>query len=175
MTGEGGIAMNMRKSMLSIAAQAAPILIVALVVLRVHAQTPPSYPLTCRGGGGSSFDFSIGASGGLPSALTVHFRGASVGAATRPPQAGECAWLDRGWRTGEPELLQWGGRPDYVRLSFAADGRLGSIRLPSPAGADATDFRYLLDALRTGRTFQVRAYSGGLFGARFLVITHVGP
>lgn len=168
--------MNMRKSMLSTAAQAAAaILTVALVVLPVYAQPPPSYPLMCRGGGGSSFDLFLGASGGLPSALTVHFRGASVGAATRPPQAGECAWLDRGWRTGEPQLLHWAGRPDNVGLSFAADGRLDSVRLPSRAGADATDLRYLLDALRTGRTFQVRAYSGGLLGARFLVITHVGP
>ena len=62
-------------------------------------------------------------------------------------------------------------------MSFTRDGRLTSVGVPSTGAstADDADLRYLLNALRTGNTFQVQAQSVSLFGSRFLSITRVGP
>ena len=138
-----------------------------------HAQ-PQSYPLACRGGG-SLFQLNIDVGGSDKSNLTISFKGAPAGASTRAPQRGECAWLDRGWRSGEPQTMTWVGDIENLGLAFSPDGRLSSISAQR-AGPQSAQLKYLLDALRRGQTFQVHAYRDtARSGESFLRVTRVGP
>jgi hypothetical protein len=139
-----------------------------------YTADPASYPLVCQGGGGL-FQLNIDVGGSDRSNLTVTFKGASQGASARRPERGECAWLDRGWRQGEPQMLTWAGDVDNVGLAFSPDGRLGSIdvRRAGPGGAQ---LKYLVDALRKSEPFQVHAYrASSKSGQAYLRITRVGP
>jgi hypothetical protein len=164
--------MNTTGTVLRRAMWAVGILMAASAASAISAE-PPSYPLVCRGGA-SPFQLYIDFGGSDKSFLTVSFRGASAGVNTRPPERGECAWLDRGWRSGEPQVLRWAGNLDDVRLVFSPDGRLSSVDLPR-AGPGGAQLKYLIDALRSGSPYQVHAHSAALFGARFLIVTRVGP
>jgi hypothetical protein len=138
-----------------------------------HAQ-PQSYPLVCRGGG-SLFQLNVDVGRSDKSNLTISFKGASAGASARAPQRGECAWLDRGWRGGEPQIMTWAGDVDSLGLAFSPDGKLSSVKTLR-AGPQGAQLKYLLDALRNGTSFQVHAYrDNARSGQSFLRITRVGP
>lgn len=163
--------MNANRRLLS--AWLGGMLAAALAVPPAQAQ-PQSYPLVCRGGG-SLFQLNIDVGRSDKSNLTISFKGASAGASARAPQRGECAWLDRGWRSGEPRVMTWAGDLENLGLAFSPNGRLSSIDAQR-AGPQGAQLKYLLDALRNGTAFQVHAYRDtARSGESFLRITRVGP
>jgi hypothetical protein len=66
-------------------------------ISEAHAQR--SYPLVCRGGG--TMKAEVLANGTMRMFFTPAFEGAN----NAPPQAGQCTWLDRAFRDGEPHVL----------------------------------------------------------------------
>jgi len=71
------------------------------------------YPMVCRGGGAMKAEIFAGA-------IIVRFEPTDVGVGVAPPGPGQCGWLDRGWRPGEPASLQYSGNPNGLR--YLADG-----------------------------------------------------
>jgi hypothetical protein len=65
------------------------------------------YPMICRGGGAMKLGIFAGT-------VIVRFEPTEVGAGVAPPGPGQCGWLDRGYRPGEPASLQFSGNPDGV-------------------------------------------------------------
>ena len=86
---------------------------------------PPSYALTCLGGG------HMRANATSDGFVRITFGPASQGSSVAPPRKGECAWGDRGFRPGEPQMLVY-------------------------SGARAGD---LAKAAKKGKVFQVHAYN----------------
>lgn len=79
------------------------------LVLVPDAQLPPQepsapagYAITCTGGGNMTAQAS---SDGF---LRILFDAAAQGSAAAAPQPGQCAWADRGFRPGEPQMLVYG-------------------------------------------------------------------
>lgn len=73
-----------------------------------------SVALLSLGGTPDSTDYSLVCRGGEPMELRVHrnliavwFKTAATGAEAASPAPGHCAWLDRGFRPGEPSVLLW--------------------------------------------------------------------
>ena len=75
--------MNAKKAMVCGAPVVTALVLTVLVGARVYAQT--SYPLMCRGGGTFELRVNTGFPAPTQAVLFVNFRGASAGAATRPP------------------------------------------------------------------------------------------
>jgi hypothetical protein len=141
---------------------------------------PPSYPLLCHGGPGMRIMVNHDVDGaGIPgaAAMFIYFKPASTAGSAAPPGPGECIWMDRTFRPGEPAVL-WIRSP-HVEFAFQVygDGRLvrdaSGIRL-SPEGnsAEAQKWRYLTDGVLNGKQFTTRVYNDS---GRVMVITSVGP
>lgn len=113
--------------------------LLTLTALPAAAQT--AYPLVCRGGG--SMIASVAANGGLSMQFTPGRAGAGAGA----PAAGECRWLDRAFRSGEP----------------------GRLALPS---GTPNNTLALIGAMLRGETFYAHVYNDGAGNMR---VTRVGP
>jgi hypothetical protein len=145
-----------------------------LIASAAHAQEPRSFPLLCQAGPGQSIDVIIN-NGGTKTDLYVRFRGASSGVSARPPKAAECAWLDRGWRKGEPEILHWQGDLANFRLLFKGDRVTPHGNSSGPTPGDR-EFKYLLEALTKYGKFQVYAHAQSR-GSQppELKITRIGP
>lgn len=122
----------MLKSLLAVTAAS------ALIVLGTGAsEAAQSYPMICKGGG--AMQARVLANG------TIQLRfdpSASAGDA----QPGQCAWIDRGFRSGEPTTLSLRG--------------------------DRRGMNYLLDGMLSGDRFYVHGYNNGS-GA--MVVTRIGP
>ena len=58
-----------------------------------------SFPMVCRGGGGMRVEILGNGT------MRVFFAPAAQGANTAPPGSGHCTFLDRGLRSGEPNVL----------------------------------------------------------------------
>ncbi len=115
-----------------------------------------SYPLVCRGGGSMQARM-------WPKGLA--------------PSAGQCAWLDCGWRSGEPQTLNWNSSDiDRVTVVYGGDGRIRTFETQGDGRAPES-FRYLLDAVRRSDLFYVHAYQASCRGGKcpFLSVTRVGP
>ena len=127
-----------------------------------------SYPIMCRGGGTMKGTF-------WPKGIKFHFVGASEGAGVRTPQAGQCTWLDRGFRVGEPREIVWHSR-DLKGLSvkFNAQGKITQLTMK---GKHGSQYQYLYNGIRNGRVFQLHAYQATCSGKKcpFLSTTRVGP
>ncbi len=82
------------------------ILIVMLSATPIAANAKsPSYVLECRGGGRMfATIFNVG------NIEVLGFRSARTAAGVRPPNAGECAWLDRPMSKNEPLRLFYSQR-----------------------------------------------------------------
>jgi len=106
-----------------------------------------SYPLMCRGG--SAMNGSIS-----HSRIYVRFLGAKQGVSVRPPQPGECAWLDRGFLPGEPQVFIW-YPSDTIGLSID----FGNNEVNKISAGNAK-FNYVANGILKGTTFQVHAYRG---------------
>lgn len=138
-----------------------------LQVSDAHAE-PKSYPLMCRGGGIMKGTF-------WPKGIKFQFTGGSQGAGARPPQPGECTWLDRGFRPGEPREIVWHDRDlDGLMVNFDAQGRLNSLEIKGKA---SDKYKYLFNSIRNGSVFQIHAYNATCRGSKcpFLSTTKVGP
>lgn len=79
--------------------------------------TPRSYQLICKGGG--AMVATIKSNG----TIALRF---SPGSEAGVPQAGQCTWLDRGFREGEPNLLSLAGDRDGT--SYLLNSMLGGDR-----------------------------------------------
>ena len=106
----------------------------------IPAAAQKSYPVVCKGGGNMMAEVSAG------NTVRVRFEPADTGASDAPPAAGECAWLDRGFRSGEPNNL-------LVR----GNGRHAN---------------YLLDAVRNAGMFQAHVHNNQR-GA--MIVDRIGP
>jgi hypothetical protein len=137
---------------------------------------PPSYPLICRGGPGmrimTAHDVPDGVRTG-DNAMTVFFRAARTAA---NPGPGECVWMDRTFRPGEPENF-WIKGPVEFAFQVTGDGRLvrdgSGWRLnPEGSGPQARNWKTIVDGVLNGGTFTVHVYNES---GRTMVVTRVGP
>lgn len=99
--------------------------------------TPNSYPLICKGGGAMQARISPNA--------TIQLR-FNPGSAAGDAQAGQCTWIDRGFRPGEPAVL---------------------LLRANRSGMD-----YLLNGMLSGSRFYVHGYNNGNGS---MIVTRVGP
>jgi hypothetical protein len=119
----------------SITAAAAAIVMAAFSLAPAEA-APRSYPLICQGAG------SMVASIKSNATIALRFSPGREASVVRP---GECTWVDRAFREGEPTVLSLTGNRH---------------------GAD-----YLLEGMLSGERFYVHGYNDG--NGR-LVITRIG-
>ena len=127
-----------------------------------------SYPLMCRGGAAMKGTLT-------PKGITFQFKGGTQGAGSRPPQPGECTWLDRGFRPGEPRTLNWWHRDlKALAIDFDAQGRIRRLDIK---GKPSANFKYIYNSIRNGSVFQLHAYQAKCRGRNcpFLSITRIGP
>jgi len=146
------------------------------------ATTPPSYPLRCRGGAGMKImvNHDVDAAG-VPgaTAMFIHFKWSAKPARIQEPLPGECGWLDRTVRTGEPSVM-WIKSP---KIEFAfqvmGDGKI-VVDTTGPRvnveGAtlspEAKNWQYLVDGVLRGQLFTAKVYNES---GRVMVVTGVGP
>lgn len=95
-----------------------------------------SYELRCRGGG-LKFNSTVGrtsSSGEQMMNVTIDFAPGTQGAGTRKPNLnpGQCSWIDRGFRQGEPPQI----RLEMVSFAQQAQARHGSPVDRSPTAAE---------------------------------------
>ena len=132
---------------------------IALVLSSDYAQAEPkSYPLMCRGGGVMKGIFSVWD-------IKVDFIGAKQGAAVRLPQPGECAWLDRGFRSGEPQKFRWAAKRKMLLQAFFESQDVKKIL------SSSQNFNYLAKGILNGEVFQVHAYRGQCPGKKCNILT----
>jgi len=118
-------------------------------------------------------------SDGIPGATSmwIFFKAASRPGSEAQPEPGECTWMDRTLRAGEPASLFI--HAPHVEFAFQVmgDGRLSrdasGIRLNPEGNSDhAQAWRYMTDGVLKGSVFTVKAYNAS---GRVLVVTSVGP
>jgi hypothetical protein len=134
-----------------------------------------SYPLICRGGPGmrimTAHDVPDGVRTG-DNSMTVFFRSAR---AAGNPGPGECVWMDRTFRPGEPESFALKG-PVEFSFQVYGDGRIardgsGWRLTPEGSGPQAQDWRQIVNGVLNGGVFTVQVYNGG----SSMIVTRVGP
>ena len=131
-----------------------------------------SYPLMCRGG--SAMKTVLRTQG-----MLIYFQGGKQGAQVRPPRSGECTWLDRGFRPGEPRELGWVAKDSISQLQvmFAPPNQIIAMKIfGSPKGV--ADYNYLYNKIRNSEVFQVHAFLDTCRGGKkcsYLTVTRVGP
>ena len=96
-----------------------------------------SYELRCRGGGSMKFNSTPGStssSGEQMMNVTIDFAVGTQGAGTGKPNLnpGQCSWIDRGFRPGEPPQI----RLEIVSFGQQAEARHGSPVDRSPTAAE---------------------------------------
>ncbi|MBP6013126.1 MAG: hypothetical protein KBA31_12940 [Alphaproteobacteria bacterium] len=143
---------------------------------------PPSYPLLCRGGGNMKIMVNHDVDGaGIPgaTAMTIFFTPAGVAGGVSAPPPGQCVWMDRTFRPGEPANM-WIRSPN-IEFAFqvTGDGRVvydGSGPRVNVEGAhispEARAWDSVVRAVLSGGLFTVQVYNES---GRTMVITRVGP
>lgn len=96
--------------------------------------------MICHGGAGMSAQ--VAADG----TIRLGFNPTTTAASATPPGPGQCGWLDRGWRSGEPPVLK-------------SSGGLSAVH-------------YLIDGMVGGGSFYVHVHNDN---AGSMVVDHVGP
>lgn len=143
---------------------------------------PPSYPLLCRGGGNMKIMTNHDVDGaGIPGAthMTIFFTPAAVAGGVMPPPRGQCVWMDRTFRPGEPANM-WIKSPN-IEFAFQIMGN-GRVVYDTTGprvnveGAhispEAQAWDSVVRAALTGDLFTVQVYNES---GRTMVITRVGP
>ncbi len=134
-----------------------------------------SYPLICRGGPSMrivvNHDVPDGVHTGA-TAMTVYFHPAATAASPAP---GECVWMDRTFRAGEPANF-WIKNDVEFAFQVNGNGRLShdgsGWRLnPEGSGPAAHDWATIVDGVLNGGTFTVQVYNAG----STMAVTSVGP
>lgn len=137
----------------------------------VHAK-PKSYPLMCRGGSGMKAVLR-------ERGMLIFFQGGKQGAQVRPPGVGECTWLDRGFRPGEPQELGWVAKDPISQLNvmFAPPNKIITMEIHGTP-KEVANYKYLYNKIRNGEVFQVHAFldtCGKGKKCSWLTVTRVGP
>ena len=96
-----------------------------------------SYELRCRGGGSMKFNSTPGStssSGEQMTNVTIDFAVGTQGAGTGKPNLnpGQCSWIDRGFRPGEPPQIHL----EIVSFGQQAEARHGTPVDRSPTAAE---------------------------------------
>jgi len=96
-----------------------------------------SYELRCRGGGSMKFNSTPGStssSGEQMMNVTIDFAVGTQGAGTGKPNLnpGQCSWIDRGFRPGEPPQIHL----EIVSFGQQAEARHGTPIDRSPTAAE---------------------------------------
>jgi hypothetical protein len=152
------------------------------ISIAASAADPPSFPLLCHGGPGMRIVTNHDVDGaGVPgaTAMFIYFTPAAKAGSVQKPGPGECVWLDRTFRPGEPAVL-WIKSP---RIEFAfqvtGDGRVfrdaTGLRLNvegTAQSAEARHWQYLVDGVMKGQLFTTQVFNSG---GRVMVVTSVGP
>lgn len=107
----------MTRKILSIAATAAITAFGAAALPQAASAEPHSYLLICNGGGAMRAMLGSGGS------IQLDF---DAGRVAGNPRAGECTWVDRGFRPGEPTILAI--RNDRNAAEYMVRGMLDSGR-----------------------------------------------
>ena len=122
---------------------------------------PNSYVLMCKGGGAAMYRVeTIGAQ----ARVIVRFRKAGAAGSVRPPNAGECTWLDRPINGAEPDQFYVDGTGELrVVCNTAGVCRVEGL----PAALQA-----LVNAMRGGGTYMLHVYNNN---QGHFKVTKVGP
>ena len=126
------------------------------LVFFTPVQARTSYVLMCKGGGNMNIDYDS-----VRNKLTVNFKAGNRGG-SHGVSAGNCTWVDRGFRPREPHRLCQLGVND---VKFRMNGADKVVRLSSSKAP------YIKNILR-GRAFQVRVYNDN---AGCMRVTKPGP
>ena len=116
------------------------LLLAGVLVLPAPVLAQQTYPLRCNLPGTG---LTLWADG-----FSMTYRGARASYQDRAPAPGECAWSDRGFRSGEPLRLQWRdeGRMIFGTLELDQDGRVTGPIYAAGGGDDALDlFNLVMD------------------------------
>lgn len=113
------------------------------------ASAQNTYIMTCTPGG-QMYNYTRSENGGRV-ATTVYFKGANQGASVQAPSPGQCTWLDRGLRGGEPEKLLVKGESGIVQASCNTRGC--NVKTTAPMSSK------ILTAMTGNRPFQVHVYN----------------
>lgn len=130
---------------------------------------PKSYPMLCKAGG--SARLTLGTLAQPVLRMNYTFRKGSR-PATAGLSGGECTWMDRGISADEPGMMTIDTRGVQLNVDIMAGaGQSINVRVGGDPQKSATLNR-LIQAVRSGREFQVYAYNDkqGHF-----VITRIGP
>jgi hypothetical protein len=122
---------------------------------------PTSYVLMCKGGGPLVYRVQTI---GDTARIVVRFRKAGDAGSVRPPNPGECTWLDRRINGAEPDQFYVDGRGD-VRVTCNTAGVCRVEGLPAALQA-------LVNAMRGGGTYMLHVYNNG---SGHFKVTRVGP
>jgi len=95
----------------------------ALCFIATLAAEPQSFPLVCRGGPGMRTMAHAGNTEHTFNILGLFFTPGSrrAGPKGKDLQPGQCSWVDRGFREGEPSILQERVGPNVTRAAWFAD------------------------------------------------------
>lgn len=147
------------KLLLGVTLAAAP-----LALSGVAASAAQSYVMTCRGGGAM-----VAVAGQRVSNphvfVEITFKPGTAGAGVQAPKPGECTWIDRGMRPGEPNKILF----DDMGVAWTqtvCNSAGCQVRTPSAAANN------LMNWVRNSQPFQVHVYNDN---AGHMLVTKVGP
>jgi hypothetical protein len=158
----------------------AAFLVVLCCTARIGFADQPSSPMVCRGGAGMRIMIAhdIDADGNpAATSMWIFFKPASRPGSAAQPQAGECTWMDRTLKSGEPTSLFVHAPHLEFAVQVEGDGRISrdasGLRFNPEGNSDeAQKWRYLTDGVLKGKMFTVKAYNAS---GRVLVVTSVEP
>lgn len=119
-----------------------------------RARAASARPLMCHGGGKMTAEL-MAYKGRI--VVRIRFTGGKESVKAGVPGPGECRWLDRGFKKGEPRELRFGTK-NYRRfsVSFGGDGMVSGFGANKwTNGAKALNT--LLDGVRGAKVFYVQA------------------
>lgn len=128
------------------------------------ATAAESYVMTCRGGG--DMVAVVGQRVSNPHVFVeITFKPGTAGAGVQPPKPGECTWIDRGMRQGEPTKILY----DDMGVAWTQTlCRAGGCQVRTPSANAGR----LVNWVQTSQPFQVHVYNDN---AGHMTVTKVGP
>jgi len=140
------------------------IVIAAFLVAANTATAQTSYLMTCRGG--ADMRAVAGQRVSDPHVFVeISFKPGTAGAGVQAPSPGECTWIDRGFRSGEPTKLLF---DDNTVAWTQTICRVGDCWVNTPSSKAAT----LMNWVKGGQPFQVHVFNNN---SGHLIVTKIGP
>ena len=154
------------------------ILILASLGLSAQGTEPKSYLVMCKGGPGMKIQHSS-TQGRTYLYLKISFQRGTK-AATAGLASGTCAWADRGISSHEPHEMLLEPSQDttvFVLYTPTLKGFEASISVEGAGQAPKTTagLQHIIDAVQSGREFQVHGYSKNRNNSNVLQVTKYGP